>query len=99
MDWFNADGHTMSDHDWHNPTSRTLQYLATSDQPDETNRILLVVHGVEHDTQVVLPAAAGVASYELLWDSAVDGNTQPAMTAPGGQIAISATSMRLYRAL
>ncbi len=99
MDWFNANGHTMSDHDWHSPANRTLQYLATSDLPGEANRILLVVHGVERDTQVTLPNAAGVAAYELLWDSAVDGATHPAMAAPGESAEITATSMRLYRAL
>lgn len=99
MDWFNADGHTMADDEWHSPSSRTLQYLAASDVPGETNRILLIVHGVEHDTQVTLPGAEGVSSYELLWDSAVDGSTPSTLSTPGTSIDVAATSMRLYRAL
>ncbi len=71
MDWFNAEGTTMTIDDWNSPGERTLQYLAASTPEFEAfNRILLVVHAHEEATEVVLPAHAGVTGYTLLWDSA-----------------------------
>lgn len=73
MDWFNADGLTMSIEDWDSPDTRTLQYLSSSTPEfEDFNRILLIVHGLEGDTVVTLPQFPGVTSYTLLWDSADD---------------------------
>jgi glycogen operon protein len=70
MDWFNAEGTTMTIDDWNSPEERTLQYLAASTPEFEAfNRILLVVHAHEAATEVVLPAHAGVTGYTRLWDS------------------------------
>ena len=101
MDWYDASGALMDDEDWNSPENRTLQYLAAS-TPDkeEFNRVLLIVHGVEDDVEVSLPAAPGVTSYQLLWDSATevpieeDGAELP----PGSTRLIGGTSMQLYRA-
>src|SRR5690606_29573448 len=62
MDWYNRDGAEMSLEDWDSPDERTLQYLAASTPEHEGfNRILLVVHGLETEVEVVLPAHEGVS--------------------------------------
>ncbi|GAA3747910.1 glycogen debranching protein GlgX [Leifsonia bigeumensis] len=98
MDWFNSAGVSMSIEDWDSPAERTLQYLAAAThEVDGFNRILLVVHGLEAEEKVVLPAHAGVTSYTLLFDSAFDWIEQ-SEHAPGSTIAMSPTSMKLFRA-
>jgi glycogen operon protein len=100
MDWYNAEGLSMSEDDWNSPTARTLQYLAASTPEfEEFNRILLIVHGLEQDITVTLPEHAGVASYSLLWDSAQDdlaGVTTE--RGPGSEVVIAGASMQLFRA-
>ena len=60
MDWYNADGESMTLEDWDSPAKRTLQYLAASTPEfEEFNRILLVVHGLETEVTVTLPAHTG----------------------------------------
>lgn len=101
MDWYDATGQRMDDDDWNSPENRTLQYLAAS-TPDkeEFNRILLIVHGVEDDVEVSLPQAAGVISYQLLWDSATEVPIPEDETElpPGATRLVGGTSMQLYRA-
>lgn len=100
MDWYNADGETMTIDDWNSPAERTLQYLAASTPEFEAfNRILLVVHGRDQDTEVVLPEHEGVTHYTLLWDSASESPQVVAEEAdPGDKVEVSALSMQLYRA-
>lgn len=98
MDWYNASGVSMSIQDWDSPAERTLQYLAASThEVDGFNRILLIVHGLESEETVTLPRHAGVESYTLLFDSAYDWIEQ-SVHAPGSTIAMSPTSMKLFRA-
>lgn len=99
MDWYDASGSTMSIDDWQSPGNRTLQYLAASTPEFEpSNRILLVVHGLESDTEVVLPRHEGVRSYSLLWDSALERPREDGEHAPGQRVPMTATSMKLFRA-
>jgi len=100
MDWYNTDGLSMSEADWNSPTARTLQYLAASTPEFEPfNRILLVVHGLEHGVTVTLPEHEGVAGYTLLWDSARDDLADETLEhAPGNEFAIAGASMQLFRA-
>jgi glycogen operon protein len=98
MDWFNASGVSMSPEDWNSPTERTLQYLAACHhEVDGFNRILLIVHGVEAEETVTLPAHAGVNSYTLLFDSARD-SPESEEHAPGTDLTMSPTSIKLLRA-
>ncbi|MGV8884210.1 MAG: glycogen debranching protein GlgX [Microbacteriaceae bacterium] len=101
MDWYNPEGLSMSEDDWNSPATRTLQYLAASTpEVEEFNRILLIVHGLEHDVTVTLPEHEGVTSFTLLWDSAARSPDEtPDDVGPGSEVTITATSMRLYRAV
>ena len=100
MDWYNKQGISMSEEDWDSPAERTLQYLAASTPEFEGfNRILLIVHGLEDDVTITLPAHDGVGSYTLLWDSASEDATESlAEYAPGSELAVAGTSMQLFRA-
>jgi glycogen operon protein len=100
MDWYDATGSTMDEPDWNSPENRTLQYLAASTPEfEEFNRILLVVHGLETDTTVTLPAHEGVTAYTLLWDSAEETVTDPdGDHEPGSVVQMGPTSMKLFRA-
>ncbi|AYF98639.1 glycogen debranching protein GlgX [Protaetiibacter intestinalis] len=100
MDWYNKEGQAMSLEDWDSPEERTLQYLAASTPEfEEFNRILLVVHGLETDVTVTLPAHEGVERYTLLWDSGHDDITGiEGVHHPGEELAMAPTSMLLFRA-
>ena len=100
MDWFNAAGKSMSEEDWQDPNNRTLQYLAASTTADEEfSRILLVVHGVEETTEVVVPAHEGVQFYEPLWFSTNPSPRDiPGVLRPGETIKVGGTSMLLFKA-
>lgn len=98
MDWYNAEGVTMSTDDWDSPSARTLQYIAASTpEVEEFNRILLIVHGREQTTKVTLPRHRGVKSYTLLWDSADDA-AEELEVRPGRRHSVSGASMQLFRA-
>ncbi|MGN6501635.1 MAG: glycogen debranching protein GlgX [Pseudolysinimonas sp.] len=98
MDWYNKQGLSMSLEDWDSPAERTLQYLAASTPEfEEFNRILLVVHGLETTVTVTLPEHEGVTGYTLLWDSSQD-DAAPTVHAPGEELVLGPTSMRLFRA-
>jgi len=86
--------------DWDSPEERTLQYLAASTPEfEDFNRILLVVHGLETDVTVTLPAHEGVDHYTLLWDSGHDDISEiEGVHRPGEELAMAPTSMLLFRA-
>jgi glycogen operon protein len=100
MDWFNADGMSMSEDDWNSPAAHTLQYLAaTTKDATGTNRILLVVHGLEQDITVTLPEHEGVMSYTLLWDSSHDDLRSSVIEhAPGASLPVTGASLQLLQA-
>jgi glycogen operon protein len=98
MDWFNKDGESMSIEDWDSPTERTLQFLAASTPEFESfNRILLIVHGLESDETVTLPAHEGVGAYRLLWNSA-DDNAAADEHEPRTSLSVAGASMQLFLA-
>lgn len=108
MEWYDARGSTMSIDDWQSPENRTLQYLVASTPEFEPfNRMLLIVHGLESETDVTLPPHDGVETYTLLWNSADDtaedsADEAPSSAAqqqsPGSVVRLTPTSMQLYRA-
>ncbi len=99
MDWYNKDGEPMTMADWDSPSERTLQYLAASTPEFEAfNRILLVIHGLEADVNVVLPTHDGVSAFTLLWDSAHEVFPGEVAFRPGMTVPIAGTSIQLFRA-
>ena len=98
MDWYNKQGESMSEEDWDSAAERTLQYLAASTPEfEDFNRILLIVHGLEDDVTVTLPAHEGVAGYSLLWDSAQEEHVDPLVDyLPGSELTVSGASMQLF---
>jgi glycogen operon protein len=100
MDWYNKQGLPMADDDWDSPAERTVQYLAASTPEEErSNRILLVVHGLEQEVTVTLPEHEGVSSYTLLWDSARDDLSGAVLEhGPGSELELAGASMQLFRA-
>ncbi len=100
MDWYNKQGEFMSEEDWDSPAERTLQYLAASTPEfEDLNRILLIVHGLEDDVTVTLPAHEGVAGYSLLWDSSHDEHMDPLVDyLCGSEVVVTGASMQLFRA-
>jgi glycogen debranching enzyme len=100
LKWYNAAGEIMSTDDWHNTECRTIsRYSLHIAANGEKNSMLLVIHGVEKTTEVILPAADGVTGYEMLWNSAHDvprASTQ--IYLPGDTVNLSGTSMQLFRA-
>jgi len=99
MHWFNQGGETMSEEDWNSPRARTLQYLAASTpEHEDYNRILLIVHGLEHDAVVTLPTHEDVTSYTLLWDSSHDDLRDAVIThGPGTPLPVTGASIQLLR--
>ncbi|MCU1637153.1 MAG: glycosyl hydrolase, partial [Cryobacterium sp.] len=64
-----------------------------------TNRILLVVHGLEQDITVTLPEHEGVMSYTLLWDSSHDDLRSSVIEhAPGASLPVTGASLQLLQA-
>jgi len=100
MDWYDENGETMSIERWTDPQHRTLQYVAASTPEHEAfNRILLIVHGIERPTDVILPEIDGVTRYVSLWCSADETPEAEERTfAPGDVVPMIATSMHLFRA-
>jgi glycogen operon protein len=89
----------MSEDDWNSPRERTLQYLAASTpEHEDYNRILLIVHGLERDTEVTLPVHEDVTSYTLLWDSSHDDLRDAVITHdPGTPLLVTGASIQLLR--
>src|ERR1700712_694955 len=103
MDWYDGSGNSMSVYEWNSPENRTLQFLAASTPEHEpSNRILVVIHGIESPTDVILPHHEGVTQYTLLWDSSDDAppapDAEPITRCPGGDFDVAASSIQLFRA-
>lgn len=103
MDWFNADGQTMTEEQWNDPAARTLQYLATAIDNDPSkapDRILLIVHARDTAQAVTLPVISRASGFSLLWDSADEtpksGPEGAAYVAGGATVSFTRRSMRLF---
>lgn len=100
MDWYNPAGKTMTQAEWDDPHNRTLQYVAASTpEKEEFNRILMIIHGTEQATDVIVPNHPGVTSYEPLWFSPHPAPREiPGSLRPGETFKINGTSILLYNA-
>ncbi len=100
MRWFNSQGDLMTDENWQDNQSRTLQRLSDHLNPDGSlSSMLLVAHGSEDEVQVMLPALDGVNRYELLWDSKWERPQGGLQVEPSSPIAMAPLSMVLLRVL
>ncbi len=101
MEWFNSAGVTMDSDEWEDPTSRTLQYLASTDPDDEPFcRILTVIHGDEQPVDVVMPNEPEVQFYEPLWFSTHSAPREvPGVLRPGDTLRVGGTSLLIFRAV
>ena len=59
---------------------------------------LIVVNGSTDDVEVTLPAAPGVTTYRLLWDSAWERPRPAAPAQAPATVTVSGTSLRVYAA-
>ncbi|MDZ8275849.1 glycogen debranching protein GlgX [Microbacterium aquimaris] len=99
MQWYDEDGHTMSDERWNDSAKRTLQYVAASTpEHEEHNRVLLIVHGSERPVSVVLPEVEGGDRFVRLWSSVHERPLEVSSRhAPGDRIDLPGTAMELFR--
>jgi glycogen debranching enzyme len=100
VDWYNTQGETMENEDWEDPHNRTLQYVAASTPENEDfNRILMIIHGTEQPTSVVVPKHPGVQFYEPLWFSPHHTPREvPGVLRPGETFKLTGTSILLFNA-
>ncbi|MFM5905402.1 MAG: glycogen debranching protein GlgX [Micrococcales bacterium] len=99
--WFNASGGLMTEEDWNNSETRTVARFSEHLEADgSTNRVLLLVHGSETATKVVLPSEIGVDKYEVLWNSAHELPAVEFEVVTANQpLAVSGTSIQVLRAI
>lgn len=100
MHWFDAEGRPMTQSTWTDPEQRTLQYVATSTPAHEPhNCILLVIHGREADSEVVLPSLGTATSFVSLWSSTDEHpRVHSERFVPGERLALSGPTLHLLRA-
>jgi glycogen operon protein len=97
--WYNSAGEIMSEEDWHNQECRTIARYSQRNNGQDSNSVLLIIHGSEASIEATLPSPDGVIKYELLWNSAFESPEQESVSLPAGStIVLSGTSMQLFRA-
>lgn len=105
LDWFDSLGGLMHDWQWHTPTLRSLQYIASMRiQGDGRDRVLVMIHGVEDPAPFILPHFEHVEGYRLLWDSSAEDVAEIESDAmrvmpPGQRLRLVGPSMRIFEAL
>ena len=106
LTWFAPDGTEMEPHHWEDGGLRMLQVLfaeppaeAPAD-PEDGGSLLMVIAGAAYRADVVLPIAASVTGYELLWDSyeARPPAKRQRLLSPRSRVSLPPDSMHLYRA-
>jgi glycogen operon protein len=96
--WYNSSGNLMTIEDWNNPEVRTVARFSEHDNGDGTyDRLLLIIHGREEETKVLLPLEIEQQTFELLWDSALETppHRQEKHSAKTS-VLVTSTSMQLY---
>ncbi|MFD2757194.1 glycogen debranching protein GlgX [Gulosibacter faecalis] len=105
LDWFDPLGEPMHDWQWHTPSLRSLQYIASTKlQDDGRDRVLVMINGVEDPAPFRLPDFARVTGYRLLWDSSADhvaeiDSDAMRVLAPGSRLRVAGPSMRVFEAI
>jgi len=99
--WYNADGGIMTNENWNDRNTRTLQRLAEHLDADGTNNhTLLIIHGREEEAKIQLPNDAGFERYEVLWNSAYEvPQAEPKPISATEPLTVSGASMVLLRVI
>ncbi|WP_282825619.1 glycogen debranching protein GlgX [Gulosibacter sediminis] len=105
LSWFDPLGEPMHDWQWHTPTLRSLQFLASTELPgDGRDRVLVLIHGVEDPAPFRIPLGPKIDGYRLLWDSSaeqvaeIDSDAMSVLV-PGDRLRMVGPSMRIYAAV
>ena len=99
--WYNQLGGIMTNEDWNNQETRTLQRLCENVGEDGTqNHTLLIVHGAEREIQLQLPQDTEYPTWEILWNSAHElPPTKLQQVSTSEPLTVSGTSVVLLRAV
>lgn len=105
--WFTADGHEMTDSDWHSPNATLGMYLSGCDIPqrDALGREIIdesffvVLHSGHLPVSFTLPGLPWAEEYELVLDTALEDQTGPPGTREAAEqaVAVGARSVRVYQ--
>jgi glycogen operon protein len=100
MDWYNAQGRTVTAPEWQDAHNRTLQFVAASTpNNEEFDQILMVVHGTEQSTEITLPNHPGIQFYEPLWLSSHPRPRDiPGALRPGEKFTVPGMTIMLFSA-
>jgi pullulanase/glycogen debranching enzyme len=103
--WFAPDGSEMAGRHWEDGGLRTLQVLFADPPADPplkppAGSLLMVIAGSARREEILLPRAASITAYELLWDSAEarPPTSRSRRLKPLAKVTLAADSVRLYRA-
>ena len=100
--WIRADGHEMTDGDWHNGDNHALGMLIYGEATDETDdrgrpikgeTLLLLVNGGEAEVRFTLPEVEG----EGIWAEVVDTAHRELHRVSSGFVALAPYSLVLMR--
>ncbi|GAA1230451.1 glycogen debranching protein GlgX [Oryzihumus leptocrescens] len=94
LEWYSADGLRMHHAVWEDPHVRTLTMFLDGSEL-ESDSFLVVLHGDVAPAEVVLPGHAGVAAYELLWDSSWE-TPYPGSKVEPGPVEVASSSVQIY---
>jgi glycogen operon protein len=99
--WYNRNGGIMTNEDWDNSETRTLQRFTESIELDgRRNSVLLIVNGQEREIEVTLPQDTDFKHFEILWNSAHElPPTSLKVVSTDAPITASGASMLLLRAV
>ena len=99
--WYNSLGGIMTNEDWNNQETRTLQRLSEHLDPEGSeNHTLLIIHGAEREIQLQLPQDTAYSKWEILWNSAHElPPTKLQVISGETPLTVSGTSVILLRAI
>jgi glycogen operon protein len=91
----------MTNEDWNNSETRTLQRLSEHLDADGTsNHTLLIVHGAEREIKLQLPQDTDHTTWEILWNSAHELPPTELLKVDSSEpIVVSGASTLLLRAI
>jgi isoamylase len=96
LQWFGADGQTMSNSAWDDPYTRTLtMFLDGSHAGGES--LLVVFHGGAQSAEVTLPPRNPDETYQLVWDSAWELPHRSLEKVDVDPVTVTPASIRVYR--